>query len=333
MRRIPIVVLGLALFISAALGNPSRFVIDDDEYLDSITSACQKLLREGKLKSLSTLRSQLHTKGSPVKLSAIAREKLAPAELCERLRESTLAIGTFYKCPDCSAWHFNSSAGFVVAENGVVSTCCHVVQAEDQHVKEGYLVAADSNGHVFPVESVLAADTEADTCFLKIDAHNLKPLSFRTNARAGDRVFCLSHPGGYHFMFTEGMVARVNRRRDDALDEHGRSNGLLTRPILFLNITAEFAPGSSGAPIVDEAGNVLGQVASIADAGDIGIPDANNPPSPSVPVRFCTATEEILRLTDPNLEQNASAAKAKLKSKVSLEPETVGHRPRNASAG
>src|SRR3954452_20743963 len=84
MRRIPIVVLGLALFISTALGNPSRFVIDDDEYLDSITSACQKLLREGKLKSLSTLRSQLHTKGSPVKLSAIAREKLAPAELCER---------------------------------------------------------------------------------------------------------------------------------------------------------------------------------------------------------------------------------------------------------
>jgi hypothetical protein len=40
-------------------------------------------------------------------------------------------------------------------------------------------------------------------------------------------------------------------------------------------------------------------VASIADAGEPGIGDTNAPPSPSVPVRFCIATEEILRLTKP----------------------------------
>jgi hypothetical protein len=333
MRKVHIAMLGLALLSSATFAFSSRFVIDDDEYLATITGSCQKLLHDGKLKTLRSLRSQIYTKGAPVKLSAVAREKLSPPELCERLRESTLAIGTYYKCPDCSAWHFNSSAGFVVAEDGVVSTCCHVVQADEQGIRDGYLVAADSTGRVYPVESVLAADTEADTCFLRIDAKGLKPLSFKTNARAGDRVFCLSHPGGYHFMFTEGMVSRVNRRRDDALDDHGRSNGLLTRPVLFLNITAEFAPGSSGAPIVDEAGNVLGQVASIADAGDIGIPDYDNPPSPSVPVRFCTASEEILRLTDPSLEENAATEKSKAKSKAALEPEATGHRPRNARAG
>src|SRR5262249_30613398 len=116
--------------------------------------------------------------------------------------------------------------------------------------------------------------------------------------------YCLSHPGGYHFMFTEGMVARLNRRRNDVLDENGQTNGLLTRPILFLNVTAEFAPGSSGGPIVDEACNVVAPVASIADAGEpLPGPDEDNAPaSPSVPVRFCTATEEILRLTQPNLQ-------------------------------
>jgi hypothetical protein len=68
--------------------------------------------------------------------------------------------------------------------------------------------------------------------------------------------------------------------------------------VLFLNITAEFAPGSSGAPIVDESGNVVGQVASIADAGEPGETGEDRIRSPSVPVRFCTATEEIVRLTE-----------------------------------
>ena len=208
-------------------------------------------------------------------------------------------MGSYYKCPDCGEWHFNSSAGFVVGEGGIICTCCHVVQAEDEGVKESYLVAADDAGRVFPVQSVLAADTDSDTCFVRINAPGLKPLPLRSNVRAGERVYCLSHPGGYFFMFTQGMVARVNRKRNEVLDEHGHTNGLLTRPILFLNVTAEFAPGSSGAAIADEDGNVVGQVASIADAGEPPVGNTNAPPSPSVPVRFCTATEEILRLTRP----------------------------------
>jgi len=107
---------------------------------------------------------------------------------------------------------------------------------------------------------------------------------------------------------TQGMVARLNRKRNEMLDEHGHTNGLLTRPILFLNVTAEFAPGSSGAPVVDEAGNVVAQVASIADAGEPPVGNTNAPPSPSVPIRFCTAAEEILRLT--GLDSRTSKAEA-----------------------
>jgi len=257
-------------------------------------------LQDGKLKSLDSLRGQVRAEGFPIKPIPLARQKLDAPELCDRLRQSTLAVGSFYKCPDCGEWHFNSSAGFVVGEGGVICTCCRVVQAEDEGVKESYLIAADDAGRVFPVQSVLAADTESDTCLVKIDAPGLKPLPLRSGVRAGERVYCLSHPGGYFFMFTQGMVARLNRKRNEVLDEHGHTNGLLTRPILFLNVTAEFAPGSSGAPIADEAGNVVGQVASIADAGEPPIGNTNAPPFPSVPVRFCTATEEILRLTQPN---------------------------------
>jgi len=299
MRTSILLLLGAFLFTAGTLAETRRFVIDDEEYVDKVTEASARLLQDGKLKSLDSLRGQVRVEGFPLKPIPLAHQKLDAPELCDRLRQSTLAVGSYYKCPDCGEWHFNSSAGFVVGEGGVICTCCHVVQAEDEGVKESYLIAADDAGRVFPVQSVLAADAESDTCFVRISAPGLKPLPLRTGARAGERVYCLSHPGGYFFMFTQGMVARVNRKRNEVLDEHGHTNGLLTRPILFLNVTAEFAPGSSGAPIVDEAGNVVAQVASIADAGEPPAANTNAPPSPSVPVRFCTATEEILRLTQP----------------------------------
>jgi serine protease Do len=301
MRTFAVLFLVATLLTAGALAKTPRLVIDDEEYVEKVTRASARLLQDGKLKSLDWLRGQVPAEGSSVKLTLLSQQKLDAPDLCDRLRQSTLAIGSYYKCPDCGAWHFNSSAGFVVGEGGVICTCCHVVQAEDEGVKESYLIAADDAGHVFPVQSVLVADTESDTCFVKIDAPGLKPLPLRTGVRPGERVYCLSHPGGYYFMFTQGMVARVNRKRNEVLDEHGQTNGLLTRPILFLNVTAEFGPGSSGAPIVDEAGNVVGQVASIADAGEPEIGNTNAPPSPSVPVRFCTAAEEILRLTRPNI--------------------------------
>jgi hypothetical protein len=292
-----LLLLGVILLVSSAWAGTPRFVINDDAYVDKVAAASARLLQEGKLKSLEVLRGEIRTEGYPLRPIPLAHQRLEAPQLYDRLRQSTLAIGSYYKCPDCGQWHFNSSAGFVVGEGGIICTCCHVVEAEDEGIKESYLIATDDAGRVFPVQSVLAADSESDTCFVKVGAPDLKPLPLRPGARAGERVYCLSHPGGYYFMFTQGIVARVNRKRNEVLDEHGHTNGVLTRPVLFLNVTTEFAPGSSGAPIVDEAGNVVAQVASIAEAGEPPEGVTNAPASPSVPVRFCTATEEILRLT------------------------------------
>jgi S1-C subfamily serine protease len=311
MRKSQALLLAALLLANGAFGQAARFVIDDDEFLDQVTRGSGRLAREHKLVSSAALREQIRAcpRSYPLKAVPQAQEKLSPPDLCERLRQSTLAVGSYYKCKDCPDWHFNASAGFVVGD-GVVSTCCHVVAAEDAGVRESFLVAADSTGHVFPVRSVLAADMDADTCFLKIDAAGLKPLPLRPQIRPGERVYCLSHPGGYHFMFTEGMVARLNRQRNAAVDDNGKTNGNLTRPVLFLNVTAEFAPGSSGGPVVDEMGNVVGQVASIADAGEPEPGDEHTPASPSVPVRFCTAAEEILRLTDSTVAETRGSKAA-----------------------
>lgn len=304
MCRFATLVLLIASWTTALPGEPARFIIDDDAFADRVSAAARTLLRDHKLLSRDALRSQVQTKGFSLRLLPLSREKLDPPDLCERLRESTLAVGAVYKCPDCGGWHFSSSTGFVVSENGIVCTCCHVILETDEEIKESYLVAADASGHVFPVQAVVAADTEADTCLVRISASGLKPLPLRSGVRAGEPVYCLSNPGGYFFMFTQGLVARLNHRTIVDADEHGRSKTSWSRPILLLNVTAEFAPGSSGAPIVDPCGNVVGQVASIADAGENSSDDATQPASPSVPIRFCTAAEEILRLTNPDLARD-----------------------------
>ena len=320
-----ILLLGVLLVAGPGRAGLPRLIIDDDEYVAQVAKACGKLKADQKLLAAGVLRAQVRAQGFALKPVPPSKRKLEGPDLCDLLRESTLAVGTYYKCPDCGEWHFSGSAGFMVGD-GIVCTCCHVVLGEDDGVKESYLVAADAAGHVFPVRAVLAADPQSDTCFLRIENCTLKPLALRTEVRAGERVYCLSHPGGYYFMFTQGMVARLNLRPNEVYDEHGHTNGLLTRPILFLNVTAEFAPGSSGAPVVDDAGNVVGQVASIADAGESPAGDTNAPASPSVPVRFCTATEEILKLSDPELKPAPAEAPAK------PQPKSGTHHPAGTSS-
>ena len=289
--------LGWCLAAGLVRAAAPALVIDDEDYVEQVAKASGVFMAAGRLVPAATLRAQVGNKAIALTPLPLLKHKLDGPDLCDFLRGSVLALGSYYHCPDCGDWHFSGSAGFMVAD-GIACTCCHVVLGEDEGIKESFLVAADAAGHVYPVRSVAAADTASDTCFLRLEGCPLKPLPLRAEVRPGERVYCLSHPGGYYFMFTQGMIARLNRRPNEVYDDKGRTNGTFTRPILFLNVTAEFAPGSSGAPVVDDAGNVVGQVASIADAGEPSAGDTNAPASPSVPVRFCTASREIMSLFD-----------------------------------
>lgn len=305
---VPLILLVALLGWAASAAQP-RFVIDDEEYTAKVIEAGTRLVQKGGLPSLERLRAQFKPGHYPVTLAPVQNHKISAPDLCDRLMESVVTVGALYKCVECGEWHFNSSAGFSVGPGGIISTCCHVVYGEAADVGEGYLVIADAAARIYPARAILAADPESDTCLVQVDAPALKPLPLRAGARPGERIYCLSHPGGYYFMFTEGLIARVCRKPNDLWDAFGQTNSTPTRPILFLNVTTEFAPGSSGAPVVDESGNVVAQVASITDVGEFEIGSTNAPPSPSVPVRFCTAAEELLRITGPESPQQNSSKK------------------------
>ena len=82
-------------------------------------------------------------------------------------------------------------------------------------------------------------------------------LPVAADIAAGERVRVMSHPSGYYFHMTDGIVARhsVADPDEDAPDAP-------RAPVL--NITADIAEGASGGAVLDAAGNVVGVAQSYA---------------------------------------------------------------------
>ncbi len=290
----------LLLLLSPLLIGDDRIVVDDESFDEQATAAATALHGQGKLVSLAKLRAQLDRTSTETALPEPRKDKLRPAEVYRLIRGSTVVVATFYHCTKCKKWHFDSASGFVAAD-GVVSTSEHVVDFEDEEMKDGFLVVADVKGRVFPVTEVLASNADADTCLLRVAGLDLPPLPLSRTAQVGDPVFCLSHPDGNHWMFTAGMLSRFFINREAATDGDKPPAKTKVAPSLYINITAEFSPGSSGAPIVDECGNVVGQVESITSSleQEKGGEGKNVTTSYGMPLRSCVASEEIAKLARP----------------------------------
>jgi serine protease Do len=103
------------------------------------------------------------------------------------------------------------------------------------------------DGSVYPAESVVCADRHSDLAVLQIPGDDFVPLAIGDEPPVGAAIYVLSHPAGKLFTFTAGIVSRYS--------SHGRGQGERPR---IMTITADFARGSSGGPILDAHGAVVG---------------------------------------------------------------------------
>lgn len=170
-----------------------------------------------------------------------------PADLYTRARPSVVAIAQIYKCGKCSRWHGGSATGFIIRKDGLIVTNFHVVGEGGKGDALGVMLA---DGRVFPIQSVLAADRLNDVAIVKIAADDLPALPIAPDVPIGGKVYCLSHPVQHFFTFTEGQVS------GKFIEPEARGN------VRQLAITADYAKGSSGGPILNENGAVVGMVRS-----------------------------------------------------------------------
>jgi len=164
---------------------------------------------------------------------------------------------------------------------------------------------------VYSVVEVLAANRRDDTAIFRIDPRGdqLSPIPLRGEAPVGTPVAVISHPEEHFYSMTTGAIARHAAKRGDMVrGDHGRRRQppKAVAPDLpieidereaadltqVIEITAEYAVGSSGAPVLDDRGNAVGMVC----ATDTLYANAEKREEPQAVVRMCVPAESILRL-------------------------------------
>ena len=140
-------------------------------------------------------------------------------------------------------------SGFVVSGDGLVVTTLHIV--EPAAVVE--LKTAD--GDIINASVIAAVDREWDLALLRADGFDARPLDLARegSAQADTAVFVIESPFGFNQVISEGVVV--------ALHPHAGREDLL-------QITNEITPGSSGGPVLDAKGRVLGVVQSVVRGGE-----------------------------------------------------------------
>lgn len=142
--------------------------------------------------------------------------------------------------------------GVIVAADGTVLTANHVI-ADRSPIS---LVFADGTKSTATVAS---ADPEHDVATLAPATlpQPVVPATLGGSAEVGGQVVAIGNPLGLAYSVSSGVVSAVGRT---ATTNGGRFSGLI-------QFDASVNPGSSGGPLLDAEGNVIGIVLSIADPG------------------------------------------------------------------
>ena len=142
--------------------------------------------------------------------------------------------------------------GVIVAADGTVLTANHVI-ADRSAIS---LIFADGTKSTATVAS---ADRKHDVATLAPATlpQPVVPATLGGSAEVGGEVVAIGNPLGLAYSVSSGVVSAVGRT---ATTNGGRFSGLI-------QFDASVNPGSSGGPLLDAEGNVIGIVLSIADPG------------------------------------------------------------------
>lgn len=148
-----------------------------------------------------------------------------------------------------------NGSGVVIAEEGLVVTNAHVVDGALA------LSVVTDDGRVLPAE-LLGADAGSDLAVLRVDA-DLPPLPLAPDPPVvGQQALAVGSPYGLAGTVTAGIVSAVGRPVDVAT-----ATGV-QRLADVLQTDAEINPGSSGGPLVDSAGRLLGVTSAVLSGPD-----------------------------------------------------------------
>ena len=127
--------------------------------------------------------------------------------------------------------------GCIIDSKGTILTSSHVIANSDD------ITVTISNGETYKAEVVRLSGMNSDLALLKINTH--KPLKTiiignSKNIKVGQKVLAIGNPFGFSGTLTQGIVSRIDYKRNK------------------IQTDAAINPGSSGGPLLNTSGEVIG---------------------------------------------------------------------------
>ena len=162
----------------------------------------------------------------------------ALAQTAPQIAEKTLAATVYLEMQDSKGLPLGFGSGFFVRDN-LIATNYHVIEGAAHGTAK--LVGKFTT---YTIEGVTATDKTNDLTLLKVTAPGIKPLPLgnSTDVKIGETVYVAGNPKGLEGTFSNGIISSL---RDKNTKER-------------LQMTAPISPGSSGGPVLNSKGEVIG---------------------------------------------------------------------------
>lgn len=139
--------------------------------------------------------------------------------------------------------------GFAVGSSGIIATNLHVVRGSDDIKVTMY------DGNSFQVAQIVGVDPDRDLTLLALDLDAPMPtltLGDSDLMTAGDPVVAIGNPIGLDYTVSDGLISSVR---------------VVNEQLTLLQTSAPISHGSSGGPLFNPFGEVIGVAVAIFDGG------------------------------------------------------------------
>lgn len=163
-------------------------------------------------------------------------------EIAKRLTKSTVIIRTY----DEVGKPLGQGSGFFFAKKTLVVTNHHVI---DNAVSVEVVL---ENGEVLQEVELVDSSSLRDLAVLQVPPSDVVPLRYATSkVNVGQKIFVCGNPRGMESSFSEGIISAKR----------------VIEGTSILQISAPISPGSSGGPVVNSQGDVVGVVTAFVQGG------------------------------------------------------------------
>lgn len=131
--------------------------------------------------------------------------------------------------------------GFFIDSSGIIVTNYHVV-SDWFEGSDKIAIAKLENGAFIILDGLIAIDKDNDIALVKAKVKNVPTVHINRQARAkkGDDVYVIGSPLGLDASLSEGIISNIRTEME------------------VIQITAPISPGSSGSPVYNSRGEVIG---------------------------------------------------------------------------